>query len=108
MCMEDVQIGRETQGGQVTVPLTVVSVPLIGESKTRTCLLLPNVLTGNVTYSTNNPAVSGSGFVLNANTGPVLLDLVSHGDLVRRQWFAVMDAGAATVVAFFSDLAREK
>lgn len=107
MCMEDYKLGRETQSGSVIVPLAGVSKIVIGESETRTCLVLGNPLANNVTYSLQNPAVSGSGLVVNVNTGPVILDLQTHGDLVKRPWFAINDAGTPSVEIMFSDLARK-
>lgn len=105
--MEGVRLGRESNGQSLVVPLSTVSGLAIGESLTRMALVFPGPLAGNVTYSLQNPAVSGQGLVLNASSGPFSLDIQTHGDLVRRAWYAVADAGTPTVQIFFSDLPKE-
>lgn len=107
MCMEDYKLGRETQSGSVKKAVGLTSDLAIGESVKRTALILSNPLANNVTFSLQNPAVSGQGIVLNVSTGPFSMDVQTHGDIVRRPWYCIADAGTPTVEIFFSMLERE-
>jgi hypothetical protein len=106
MCMEDVRIGRDTMGGIAPFSASNASNLAIAESVTRVSLVLTRPLAGTVTYSTERPAVSGVGINLGVGDSALSLDIATHGDLVRRAWYAVLDAGNQNMAVFFSDLPR--
>lgn len=106
MCFEDVQMGRETAAGQFLVPIGNTAKIVVGESERRYCLILPNLLTGNVTYSMDPSVTSGVGIVLNANSGPLVLTVQEHGDICRRAWYAITDQASTSLLIIASHLGR--
>lgn len=97
MCLEDYKIGRRTKSGQAVVSVGTSSTPLVGESPHRTALLISAPTTNPVTLSLAPAAVAAEGLRLAAGSNPLILTLVSHGDLVRRAWSAIAVGGAETI-----------
>lgn len=107
MCMEDVRLGRDTMSGMSPFLASVVSTLAIGQGNMRFSLTFPRPLAGSVTYSLNNPAVSGVGLVLGVGDAAFSMNIKTDGDLVRRAWYAVLDAGAQNMALMFTDLPQE-
>lgn len=93
MCMEDYQIGRKTVSNEFNVVATAVGNSAIPYDEFRTCLILCAPAAGGVTYTLAMTPVVGSGIRITAGGSPVVFDLIQHGDIVRKQWNVISDAG---------------
>lgn len=52
---------------------------------------------GRVTLSNDPIGAEGKGMVLAAGQGSIIMRIDTHGDMVRRDWFALYTAGASPV-----------
>lgn len=107
MCMEDVRIGRETTGGQVATTVGTTSVQILSGSPHRYSIVLTPGIANHITFSTENPAVLGQGINLGPGDGCCKLNIQHHGDLVRKAWYAIADAGSNAIAVMVTNLAKE-
>ena len=100
MCIEDYRIGRRTTSRELDVTTVVSTAQLVfSGSDSRVCVILGAPVAGSVTWSTNPTPTAGAGFVLGAGQLPLVLDVQSNGDIVRKQWWIVDDGTSRKVAA---------
>ena len=107
MCMEDVRIGRDTQSIQMQFTSALTSSPVIAADENRVTLILPGPLANVITYSINDPAVSGQGIRLGAQSPSIILNIWDHGDLVRRAWTCIHTVAGETLSVLATRLTKE-
>ena len=107
MCMEDVQIGRETLSADVTLVVSTSSTLLASASPNRYCLIISPPIAGRVTIGMDsNHVVDAVGLVLAAGCDPLVLTVQEHGELCRKAWYGAVDAGTRNVGIAWSILER--
>lgn len=107
MCIEDIRLGRKTRSHTVSKVIGTTSTEVVARAADRSSLVLSSHPTARITYSTETVAVDGVGVVIPPATGPVLLDIQHHGDLVIGPLSAISSA-ATTTVSFVEVFQPEK
>lgn len=97
MCMEDVRIGRKTNGRINSVAIGTAATLVVPGSETRVGLLLGGNSTDTVTYSTEPSVAIDGGLVIGVGQPPIKLYIDRDGDLVRKAWYGIMSTGAHIV-----------
>lgn len=101
MCLEDIRIMGRTHSTVNTVPITALTASLIvSPSMNRIGLIFaPNNLQHH-TLSINPNVAIGVGLRLLTNGPEQRFDVFKHGDLCRRGWYGISDAGSTTILVF--------
>lgn len=109
MCMEDFNLGRETEMSQklVTVP-NATSILLIDRNPNRVALVIGDPSASVVTISRRNDVTSGQGIHLNNGNVPMVLNIKDHGNIVTEEFYAIATAGTPTVCVWESILRKGK
>lgn len=97
MCMEDVRIGRESQGQYGDAVIATTVTPYVPADPHRIALIMWGPPSGTSELSTNPKFSSGQGFHLGSGEGGVVLDVQRHGDIVRRAWYATHSVGGVNM-----------
>jgi hypothetical protein len=98
--MEDVRIGRQSQGHIYPLQATTTPVEICPANPHRTGLYFgpPGIASGSgawITYSTDPAAVLGQGInVANFSAG-IVMTIADMGNQITKAWFAQISAGTA-------------
>jgi hypothetical protein len=101
MCYQDVLLGAATDVGERAVTITNSGTDsLVGGDPRRSLLIIGPPDTGEVWLSTSNSPAVGVGFHINANDPPLVLDVQTYGQLVRKGWSAVSSVAASKLSVY--------
>lgn len=106
MCMEDIRIGRESAASESLVSVAATETPLVSPAEDRIGLAIYPVATNTIFLSTVGGVVPNNGIRVNDATGPLIMNFLTHGSLVRKGWNAAIPAGAGAVSVTEVFLAR--
>lgn len=106
MCLEDVQLGRQTQPKITTVTLGTVSTLVAHADPRRRSLHILPPSSGVVWVSVTNPVVAAQGYALTPSSQPLMLLVDQAGENVVREWYAIADQGAPNLTVIETALFR--
>ncbi len=100
MCIEDINIGRNSPGHVIRITVGVSSIEVLGADPDRTAIIFNAPSAGTITYVPGVAAVALQGLAIGLGDEPVKLTLADHGQLITGPWFAVADL-AGRIATFF-------
>ena len=99
MCMEDFRIQRQTYNDELTTQLPAAGGIFVNEDPRRISLILANPGAAVIYVSTKGVPAVNTGIPIPVN-GSIVLDILHHGDMVRRAWFGFVTGGVAGPASF--------
>lgn len=107
MCIEDVRMGRQSNAQtQSTAIAAGGTAQVLPADPFRYCVILSPPSAGSITYNIRPNPADGEGLTFHQGSSPIALDIQSHGDLVRRAWFAYA-TNAVTVAPLTVSMTKE-
>jgi hypothetical protein len=107
VCIEDVRMGRQSNAQAQTTEIAAGgTAQVLPADPYRYCLILSPPSSGSITYNIRANPADGEGLTFHQGSSPLALDIQSHGDLVRRAWFAY-SANAVTVAPLTVSMVKE-
>jgi hypothetical protein len=97
--MEDIRIGRHTTVNLKSVALSASRQEVFSRDARRIAVVFPPNETGAYLVHSEWTTGVGQGMPVSLATGPLILTLKDHGDLVRGAWSLSHGTTAATIYA---------
>jgi len=104
MCMEDVDISRQTRTSQQTIATTGSDQNLCPSDPTRVAIVFGSPTTDSVWITTTGVAVVGEGLLIRATDPPLQLDIYHSGQMVRKEWRIIPTLGTPSITTFLTSL----
>ena len=106
MCMEDIEIGRESLSAQWDYTTPAGSLQVVAADDRRIAILFAPPNGGAISFGITKAIVSGFGFQLVLGGAPVQMTIQEYGDLVKRAWYVAGSAAGLTGSVFTVSLLR--
>lgn len=107
MCIEDVKIGKASQGKMLPFVGSGASQLVLPQDNNRRGVILGAPDVGMVTYCQGGPAVLGQGYNLAPNSNALNLDGDLWGSCVRDPWYAIVDTAGRQFAVGYVHFNRE-
>ena len=107
MCLEDVKIGKASQGKMIPFTITAAGAQVLPQDNNRRGIILGPPDAGTVTYFQGQQGTAGLGFNLTSQSGVIELDADLWGSVVRDPWFAIANPGPSNIAVAFVHFQRE-
>lgn len=106
MCMEDINIGRETRATMHTFTVGAADQKLLDYNPYRVGLILSAPPSGSVTYSWAAITNQGLGWHMVNGTQPLKLNIRDDGEAVKQELHSLADAATRRISVTEITLAR--
>lgn len=106
MCLDDVQLGRQTQPKVTTVALSTASTLVAHADPRRRSLHILPPSSGVIWVNVTNPVIAAQGYALTPSSPPLMLLVDQHGENVVREWYAIADQGTPNLTVIETALFR--
>lgn len=107
MCMEDIRIGRATDGEYRTRAIAATATQILMRNKWRTRAVIFGPRSGSVSIAPNSSLIVGEGIVMTAGDEPKILRVEEYGNLLCLDWWAISTVGTTSVDLWDGALTRE-
>jgi len=90
MCLEDIRLGRKTYGKVTTFRKpqpAAFAFLFIPASPDRVALVISGLSDRNLWVANDNSVVADRGILISQTTGPLYLDIKTHGSVVQKEWW---------------------
>ena len=98
MCCEDVAIDNAKFAEGESVALVAGNQELLSPSPTRIAIVFGQPTSGTVRVAVGSDQGSVAGLTLSANVDPIMLDIRTHGNIVRKGWNAWASVGTSMYI----------
>lgn len=98
MCIEDVKIGRATRASLLPSVLSAAAVTeILPEDRDRYAIVIGAPSAGTAFISDRNDVTVLTGIPIVVGQAPLVLDIKTHGEMVRCKLFAIASAGTPSM-----------
>jgi hypothetical protein len=108
MCLQDIQLGRQTYSEQKTITAGSSAVELVSASPNRIALIISAPASNGVGLGFTNQVSTSNGLQLPSTQSPIILNIRDHGDIVRRQWWVVAGTNGVSISTISTYLIEQK
>lgn len=114
MCIEDVKIGRATRAALIATVISNATVTeILPEDRNRYAIVIGAPSAGTAFISDKSDVTVLTGIPIATGQAPLVLDIKTHGEIVRCKLFALASAGTPSMSVLYSsfhlaDFERQK
>jgi hypothetical protein len=108
MCMQDIQLGRQTYTSEISLSVGESAIELVSSSPNRIALIISAPSTGTITISTNPAVSANNGIILTSGIEPTILNIKDHGDIVRKRLYVIGSTTSITTTVISIILQEQK